>query len=268
MDTVTVCVVATLPGSAREVFRALTDPDRHGEFTGAESRIDASPGGRFSYFDGGVSGVFEELEQDRRIVQELRAATWPEGHHARVTQELIPTEAAHRTHVEVVEEGVPADVLGEVIDGWKAYWEALARHLREQRLELVRRFVEEYKNRQNPAAVDDFVADDCVVHIPLPGLPTGREGMRVNGELMCSAFPDVHAEREFLLTDGDLVVERAVVQATHGGELMGIEPTGNPVGWTELHAYRVVDGRITEVWSEADFMGVMVRIGAVSLPGM
>ncbi|NIP57086.1 MAG: hypothetical protein GWM92_03060 [Gemmatimonadetes bacterium] len=137
----------------------------------------------------------------------------------------------------------------------------------EDRKAVVERFVEEYKNRQNPDVVDELVHEDCRVHIPLPGLPDGREGMRVNGRLMCGAFPDVRVEREFFVVDGEIVVERALAEATHGGGLMGIEPTGEPVTWTELHAYRVEDGLITEVWSEADFMGVMVQIGAVEMPG-
>jgi predicted ester cyclase len=135
------------------------------------------------------------------------------------------------------------------------------------RKDVVARFVEEYKNQQNPDVVDELVTEDCRVHIPLPGLPSGREGMRANGRLMCQAFPDVRVEREFFLVDGDIVVERARAKATHRGELMGAPPTGKPVTWTELHAYRVEDGRITEVWSEADFMGVLVQLGIVDMPG-
>ncbi len=136
-----------------------------------------------------------------------------------------------------------------------------------QKKAVVERFVEEYKNRQNPNIVDELVAKDCEVHIPLPGLPPGREGMRINGQMMCGAFPDVRVEREFFLVDGDIVVERAKAAATHKGELMGMLPTGKKVTWTELHAYRVKEGQITEVWSEADFMGVMVQLGAVQMPG-
>jgi predicted ester cyclase/uncharacterized protein YndB with AHSA1/START domain len=132
---------------------------------------------------------------------------------------------------------------------------------------VVERFVEEYKNRHNPDIVDELVAEDCRVHIPLPGLPQGREGMRVNGRLMCGAFPDVRVEREFFVVDGDIVVERANAAATHKGELMGLPPTDKKVSWTELHAYRIENGKITEVWSEADIMGVMVQLGAVKLPG-
>jgi predicted ester cyclase len=92
------------------------------------------------------------------------------------------------------------------------------------------------------------------------------EGVRLNGQIMCSAFPDVHVVRDFFVVEGDIVVERAKAKATHKGEIMGIAPTGNPVSWTELHAYRVQGDWITEIWSEADLMGVMVQIGAVQLP--
>lgn len=127
---------------------------------------------------------------------------------------------------------------------------------------VVERFVEAYKNRHDPDIVDELVAEDCAVHIPLPGLPDGREGLRVNGRAICGAFPDVRVEREFFVVEGDIVVERAHAVATHRGELLGIPPTGRAVRWTELHAYRVEDGRITEVWSEADFAGILAQIGA------
>lgn len=62
------------------------------------------------------------------------------------------------------------------------------------------------------------------------------------------------------------MVERARARATHRGELIGIPASGRPVTWTELHAYRVEDGMITEIWSEPDLLGIMVQIGAVELP--
>src|SRR5713226_798310 len=118
---------------------------------------------------------------------------------------------------------------------------------------VVQEFVEEYKNRHNPDIVDKLVAEDCKIHIPLPGLPQGREGMRLNGQLVCGAFPDVSVERKFFVVEGDIVVERAHAFATHRGEIVGVPATNKKVTWTELHAYRVEDGLITEIWSEADF---------------
>jgi len=131
---------------------------------------------------------------------------------------------------------------------------------------VVDRFVEEYKNRHNPDIVDELVAEDCKVHLPVIELPPGREGMRLNGQVVCGAFPDVHVEREFAVVQGNIVVERAHAKATHKGELMGTQPTGNPVTWSELHAYRVEHGVITEIWPEADFLGMLSQVGIVTMP--
>jgi len=131
----------------------------------------------------------------------------------------------------------------------------------------VEAFVEEYKNRHNWDCVDTYIAENCCLHLPLPGLPPGREGMRENGRMMCTAFPDVQVTREFAVVDHDIVVERAHAKATHRADLMGIPASNRPVNWTELHAYRVEGDQITEIWTEADLLGVMMQIGAVEMPG-
>ncbi len=136
----------------------------------------------------------------------------------------------------------------------------------EQKKQVVEQFVIEYKNKHNPDIVDELVAEDCRIHIPLPGIRQGREGLRANGKMICGAFPDVAVEREFFAAEGDIVVERAHARATHQGELMGTAATNKPVTWSELHAYRVEGGQITEVWSEADFMGILAQLGMVDLP--
>lgn len=267
MSTSRVSLGIALSAPPGEVFRALTDSAEHSRFTGGESVLDPQEGGSFSYFGGAVSGVFREVTPPNRIVQSLRASDWPDGQWATVEQQLEPRADGARTFVRVHEDGVPSSRVDEVIDGWSAYWERLSAFLRERRVDVVRRFVEQYKNQHNWDSVDELVAEDCRVHIPLPGLPQGREGMRVNGRLVCTAFPDVQVRREFFVAEGDIVIERAIAKATHQGELLALPPTGRPVTWTELHAYRVRDDRICEVWSEADLLGVMVQLGAVELPG-
>jgi len=137
---------------------------------------------------------------------------------------------------------------------------------RNQIIAVVDEFVQEYKNNHNPNIVDKLISVDCKIHIPIPGLPEGREGMRINGKMVCDAFPDVHVEREFFIVEGDIFMERAHAVATHKGSLIGVRPTGNKVTWTELHAYRVQNSQIVEVWTEADFLGIMVQIGAVNMP--
>jgi len=265
MNTSTLTLGISLAAAPKAVFGALTDSSTHSEFTGATSEIDAKEGGKFSYFGGAVSGVFREVRAPSRTVQTLRAADWPEGMTATVEQDLEARANGRRTFVRVREDGVPAAHLDDVVAGWSTYWDKLTEHLRQRPLNVVNRFVERYKNQHDWDCVDDLVAEDCKVHIPIPGLPQGREGMRINGRTVCTAFPDVSVTREFDAIEGNIVIERAHARATHKGELMGLSATGKSVAWTELHAYRVVDGQITEVWSEPDLLGVMAQLGVLEL---
>lgn len=266
METENLCIAATLSAAPADVFAVLTDARLHSAMTGAQSRIEPRKDGRFSYFDGAVSGTTTELKAPERLVQELRAADWPEGHHATVTYSFTPQAEGARTYVSVLERGVPVGQVEAVLAGWQQYWALFADYLREAKLEVVRGFIEAYKNHQDADSVDRYVAEDCVLHLPLLQLPPGREGMRLNGRIICGAFPDVHAERKFFVTEGDIVIERAHVRATHAGELAGIPASGKPVTWTELHAYRITDGLISEIWSEADLVGVLAQIGVLELP--
>jgi len=79
------------------------------------------------------------------------------------------------------------------------------------------------------------------------------------------AFPDVHANIQDLIAEGDRVVERTNAQGTHKGEFNGIPPTGRPVTWSELHVYRIENGKIAELWSEIDFLGMMTQLGAITV---
>ena len=132
----------------------------------------------------------------------------------------------------------------------------------EQNKAIVARFSEEFKNKGNHAIVDELFAPDFVHHLPIPGVAPGREGMKQVGGLVVIAFPDVHATVEDLLTDGDKVVERTSVRATSKGEFAGMPPTGKPVTWTELHVYRISDGKIAELWSEMNLLGLTQQLAA------
>ena len=79
-------------------------------------------------------------------------------------------------------------------------------------------------------------------------------------------FPDVHVTVEDLLADGDKVIERTTATATNTGEFNGIPPSGNPVTWTEIHIYRLENGKIVELWSEINLLGLLTQIGAIPSP--
>jgi predicted ester cyclase len=136
----------------------------------------------------------------------------------------------------------------------------------EENKATVRRFVEQFKNKANHDIVDDLFTSTFVTHLKLPGVPPNRDGFRMLGKAVVSAFPDVHASIEDLLADGDKVIERTTARATSRGIFNGIPPTGKPVQWTEIHIYRLEGGKIDEHWGEIDFLGLMAQLGAIPPP--
>ena len=131
---------------------------------------------------------------------------------------------------------------------------------------VVSRFIEEFKNNANHGIVDELFTTEFVHHLPDPRLPAGREGLKLVGQSIAAGFPDVRVTVEDLLADGNKVIERTTARATHTGEFNGIPPSGKAVTWTEIHIYRLEDGRIAELWSEIDLLGLLIQLGAVPGP--
>jgi predicted SnoaL-like aldol condensation-catalyzing enzyme len=136
----------------------------------------------------------------------------------------------------------------------------------DQNKAVVRKFVEEFKNRGNHDIVDEVYTADFAHHFKDPRLPPGRAAMKLLGKSVVAAFPDVHATIEDLLVDGDRVIERTVAGGTSKGPFNGVPPTGKPVQWTEIHIYRLKDGKIAELWSEIDFLAILAQLGALPPP--
>ncbi len=79
-----------------------------------------------------------------------------------------------------------------------------------------------------------------------------------------AAFPDMKAEVEQLVAEGDFVVSRVRPSGTHTGDLMGMPPTGKKVDlrWV-MNMVRVVDGKVAEEWEVFDQLDFMRQLGVI-----
>jgi len=114
------------------------------------------------------------------------------------------------------------------------------------------------------SSFDGILAPDYVQH--WPGFPSDREGYLRRLQVFRAAFPDLKKTTEEMLAEGDLVVDRVAVRATHIGEFLGIPPTGRPIAMSEIHIARIVGGMIVERWGEWDLLGLLEQIGVISNP--
>ncbi len=128
--------------------------------------------------------------------------------------------------------------------------------------DLVRRFYDAC-NAGRWEAMDEILAADFVDHSPGPGQGKGVEELKQLGREYKIAFPDSIIEVNDTIAEGDRVAARTTFHGTHRGAFFGITATGRPVAMTGTHVFRIVGGRIAEMWGNQDDLGLMRQLSAV-----
>jgi predicted ester cyclase len=129
--------------------------------------------------------------------------------------------------------------------------------------EVVREFTRIFKNEHNVEGVDHLFDTKNFVHHFRTPVADGFEGLKQIGRMMNGAFPDVVVREEDLIASGDRVVERSSAAATHIGSMMGETPTDKSVAWSEIHIYRLRNGKVSEHWAEISTMELLQQIAVL-----
>jgi len=118
--------------SPKEVYQAYVDPKKHSEFTGSEATGKPVVGGKFTAWDGYISGKFLELEEGKRVVQEWTSTDFPEGAYPS-RLELTFREVPKGTEIVMVHSNVPKDQEDETAEGWtEFYWEPMKQYFKKK----------------------------------------------------------------------------------------------------------------------------------------
>jgi steroid delta-isomerase-like uncharacterized protein len=132
---------------------------------------------------------------------------------------------------------------------------------------IVRRFVEEVITQGNIDAAAQFVWEDVVEQVPLPGQGPGLEGLKDILRGMRAAFPDLVFSIQEQVSEGDKVASRFEWTGTHRGPFLGVPATGRFVRVWGMVIDRLVDGRIKDTRILMDTLGLMMQLGAIPAPG-
>jgi steroid delta-isomerase-like uncharacterized protein len=132
---------------------------------------------------------------------------------------------------------------------------------------IVRRFVEEVISQGKIDRADQFVWEDVVEQVPLPGQGPGLDGLKDILRAMRAGFPDLIFSILEQVTEGDKVVSRFEWTGTHRGSFFGVPATGKPVRVWGIVIDRLQSGRIKETRILMDTMGLMAQLGVVPGPG-
>ncbi|MGD0462039.1 MAG: SRPBCC family protein [Tepidisphaeraceae bacterium] len=106
---------------AKELYDIYMDPRRHAAFTGGKVVISAKAGGKFSAFDGMLSGSTLLSVPGKLVVQRWRGDHWKKTDLDSV---LILTfvQDGKRGRIDLVHVNVPEHDYEGVSQGWKKYY--------------------------------------------------------------------------------------------------------------------------------------------------
>lgn len=131
---------------------------------------------------------------------------------------------------------------------------------------IVRGFIEEVLNQGNIEAAGQFVWEDMVEQVPLPGQGPGLAGLKDVLRGMRTAFPDMHWKIEEQIAEGDKVLTRFDWTGTHQGTFLGVPATGRPVKVWGMVIDRLEGGKIKDTRILMDALGLMMQLGVIPPP--
>ncbi len=112
---------AVIPASPAEIYHAWLSTKGHTLMTGSPARVSGKVGGKFTAWDGYISGRTLQLEPDRRIVQGWRTAEFPaEAPDSRL--EVLLEKVKGGTRVTFIHAELPAGQAASYKLGWKDFY--------------------------------------------------------------------------------------------------------------------------------------------------
>jgi steroid delta-isomerase-like uncharacterized protein len=128
---------------------------------------------------------------------------------------------------------------------------------------IVRSFVEEVITRGNIEAAAQYVWEDVVEQVPLPGQGPGLDGLKDIIRAMRAGFPDIVFSIQEQIAEHDKVASRFEWTGTHHGTFLGIPSTGRQVRVWGIVFDRLEDGRINDTRIIMDSLGMMAQLGVL-----
>jgi steroid delta-isomerase-like uncharacterized protein len=131
---------------------------------------------------------------------------------------------------------------------------------------IARQFIQRVFVEADPSAVDELATDDFTPH-SWGEMPPGRESLKAAQQRVTQGLSEVSMRVDDAIAEGDRVAVRLTAHGRHEGEFMGMPGSGNEYTISEIHIFRIVDGRVAEHWRDADMLGMLRQLGALPAPG-
>ena len=124
---------------------------------------------------------------------------------------------------------------------------------------VARRVFDEIFNQGKFQVADEIYAEDFVNHGVHRDVRLKEDQDAARGWKL--AFPDLKITVVKEIAEGDLVTVLYTVTGTNTGEGNGLPATGKRMQGRGITIWRIVNGKITEEWSEFDQLRIMKDLG-------
>lgn len=125
----TIKQIVSFKASPHEIYEMLIDSKKHSLFTNSKCKIDRKINGKFTAYDGYISGKNISLVKDKKIVQAWACSDWPKNHYSKATFDL--KRIKNGTKLIFTQINVPNEFYKDINEGWKEYyWEKMKEFLK------------------------------------------------------------------------------------------------------------------------------------------
>ena len=133
---------------------------------------------------------------------------------------------------------------------------------------MIRRFVEEVKNKRQLEQLGDIFHSDYQEHnATVASFGAGVQGYQNFLNHLFTAFPEDTVTIDEIVAEGDMVVYRGTETGTHKAEFLRIPATGKSATWTEIQFFKIKDGKVIEHWVDVDIFSWFQQLGVIPAMG-
>ena len=129
-------------------------------------------------------------------------------------------------------------------------------------IEIITRFERAFR-AGDQATIDELCDPGLVDHNPAPDQEPTLAGFKQKIAGYCALFPDLEEDLQDIVASGDTVATRWVITGSLQQDFMGIPATGQAIRVEGMNFYRLKDGRVTDIWTQFDAVGMMQQLGAI-----
>ena len=114
-------VTAVIPARPKRIYEAWLNGKEHSGFTGSPAKVDPNINGKFTAWDGYISGRTLLLEPGKRIVQTWRTTEFPVGAEDSKL-EILFQKSEKETKITLIHSNIPEGQSESYKKGWKDYY--------------------------------------------------------------------------------------------------------------------------------------------------